>query len=93
MRSRKIRKWFAGKPTVVIENGKILEQNLRKIQFTLDTLSQELREKDIFDIEEVQYAILELNGKLSVLKSQNIVPLSKRICFCQTQQRSSFLLN
>lgn len=78
LKSRKIRKWFAGKPTVVIENGKIMEQNLRKIQFTLDTLNQELREKDIFDIEEVQYAILELNGKLSVLKKPEYRPLIQK---------------
>jgi uncharacterized membrane protein YcaP (DUF421 family) len=58
MKSRKLRKWFSGKPTVLIENGKILEQNLRKLKFSLDTLNQELREKDIFDIEEVEYAVL-----------------------------------
>lgn len=78
LKSRKIRKWFAGKPTVVIEDGKIMEQNLRKIQFTLDTLNQELREKDIFDLEEVQYAILELNGKLSVLKKPEYRPLIQK---------------
>ncbi|WNQ11460.1 DUF421 domain-containing protein [Paenibacillus aurantius] len=68
IKSRKLRKFFSGKPTMVIENGKILEQNLRKLKFSLDTLNQELREKEIFDIEEVEYAVLELNGKLSVLK-------------------------
>ncbi|WP_171685087.1 DUF421 domain-containing protein [Paenibacillus planticolens] len=78
LKSRKIRKWFAGKPTVVIENGKIMEENLRKIQFTLDTLNQELREKDIFDIEEVQYAILELNGRLSILKKPEYRPLIQK---------------
>lgn len=40
-----------------------MEQNMRKMKITLDTLNQELREKDIFRIEEVQYAVLELNGK------------------------------
>jgi len=68
LKSRKLRKWFSGKPTIVIENGKILEQNLKKLKFSLDTLNQELREKDVFDIEEVEYAVLELNGKLSILK-------------------------
>ncbi|WP_409343496.1 DUF421 domain-containing protein [Paenibacillus sp. MBLB4367] len=68
LKSRSARKWISGKPTIVIENGKILEQNLRKLKLTLDTLSQELREKDIFNLEEVEYAVLELNGRFSVLK-------------------------
>lgn len=68
MKNRTLRKWFSGKPTVLIEGGKVLEHNLRKLKFSLDTLNQELREKDIFNIEEVEYAIIELNGKLSVLK-------------------------
>ena len=42
MKSRKARTWLSGKPTVVIENGKILEQNLKKLRLTLDTLNQEL---------------------------------------------------
>ncbi|NHN35021.1 DUF421 domain-containing protein [Paenibacillus agricola] len=68
LKSRKSRKWLSGKPTVLIENGKILENNLKKQRLTLDTLIQELREKDIFDIQEVEFAVLELNGRVSVLK-------------------------
>ncbi|WP_168123107.1 DUF421 domain-containing protein [Paenibacillus sp. HB172176] len=68
LKSRKLRKWLSGKPTVVIQDGKIMEHNLRSMKFSLDTLNQELREKEIFDIGEVEYAILELNGKLSVLR-------------------------
>lgn len=68
LKSRKSRQWLSGKPTVLIEDGKILENNLRKQRLTLDTLVQDLREKDVFDLQEVQYAVLELNGKLSVMK-------------------------
>jgi uncharacterized membrane protein YcaP (DUF421 family) len=68
LKSRKSRKWLSGKPTIVIENGKILENNLMKLHLTLDTLNQELREKDIFDIQDVEYAVLELNGRVSVLR-------------------------
>ncbi|CAG7617902.1 DUF421 domain-containing protein [Paenibacillus allorhizosphaerae] len=68
LKSRKSRKWLAGKPTVIIENGKILENNLKKMHVSLDALNQELREKDIFDPDEVEYAVLELNGKLSILR-------------------------
>jgi uncharacterized membrane protein YcaP (DUF421 family) len=78
MKSRKLRKWFSGKPTIVIESGKILENNLKKLKFSLDTLDQELREKDIFDINEVEYAVLELNGKLSVLKKPEFRQITQR---------------
>lgn len=67
-KSRKLRKIFAGDPTVVIQNGKILESNMRKMRYTLDYLNQQLREKDVFHIDQVQYAILETNGTLTVLK-------------------------
>lgn len=68
MKSRKLRKIFAGDPTVVIQNGKILESNMRKMRYTIDYLNQQLREKDVFHIVEVQFAILETNGTLTVLK-------------------------
>lgn len=68
IRSRKARKWITGSPAILIENGKILEQNMKHEKYSLDTLIQSLREKDIFDMEEVEYAVLENNGKLSVLK-------------------------
>ncbi|ASA25330.1 DUF421 domain-containing protein [Paenibacillus donghaensis] len=70
LKSRKMRSWISGSPTVLIENGKILEANMRKIHYTLDSLDQALREKEIFNIEEVDYAVLEDNGQLSVLKKE-----------------------
>ena len=68
LKSRKGRKFLAGDPTIVIENGKILEKNMNKMRYTIDYLNQQLREKDIFNIEEVQFAIIETNGTLTVLK-------------------------
>jgi len=68
VRNRTIRKWTEGTPTVLIEDGKILEENLKKNNLTLDSLNQLLRQKDIFDIGEVDHAFLELNGKISVMK-------------------------
>lgn len=75
LKSRKFREWFSGKPTMVIQNGKILEENLRKLKITLDTLNQELREKNIYNIEEVDYAILELNGRITVLRKPEYLPV------------------
>ncbi|MFE4814556.1 DUF421 domain-containing protein [Peribacillus simplex] len=68
LKSQRARKFFAGDPTIVIQNGKILEHNMRKMRYTLDYLNQELREKNVFDIDEVLFAILEINGSLTVLK-------------------------
>ena len=66
LRSIRIRKLLCGKPVILIENGRILQGNLRKTRVTLDELSGHLREKDVLDISQVQYAILETNGNLSV---------------------------
>jgi len=90
LKSRKSRKWISGKPTVVIENGKILEQNLRKLKLTLDTLNQELREKDIFNIEEVEYAVLELNGRLSVLKKPEYRQVIRKDLAIRTSGKEAF---
>lgn len=68
VRFRTARKWTEGTPSVLIEGGKLLESNMKKNNMTLDTLNQLLRRKDIFDIDEVEYAILEINGALSVMK-------------------------
>ena len=68
LKSRKSRKFFAGDPTIVIQNGNILEKNMGKMRYTLDYLNQQLREKDVFNIEEVLFAIVETNGTLTVLK-------------------------
>ena len=66
LRSMKLRKLLCGKPVILIENGQLLQDNLRKTRITLDELSGHLREKDVLDIRSVQFAILETNGNLSV---------------------------
>ncbi len=66
LRSIRLRKLLCGKPVILIENGNILQQNLRKTRVTLDELTGHLREKDVLDLRSVQYAILETNGNLSV---------------------------
>ena len=66
MRSIFLRKLFCGKPMILIDNGKILQDNLRRTRVTLDELTGHLREKDVLDIRTVQFAILENDGSLSV---------------------------
>ncbi|MFS0862798.1 DUF421 domain-containing protein [Fredinandcohnia sp. 179-A 10B2 NHS] len=55
-------------PTVVIQDGKFLYENVRKIRYSIDNILQMLREKGVFDIKDVETAIIEANGSLSVLK-------------------------
>lgn len=61
-----IRKLFCGKPVILVENGRIMEENLRAVRMTLDELTGHLRQKDVLSFTQVQYAILETNGELSV---------------------------
>ncbi|MDQ1913380.1 DUF421 domain-containing protein [Paenibacillus sp. GD4] len=70
LKSRGLRGWISGSPTVLIQDGKVLENNMRKARYTLDSLNQGLREKNVFNMDEVEFAILEDNGKLSVLKKE-----------------------
>ena len=66
LRSIRLRKLLCGKPVILIENGRILMENLRRTSITLDELTGHLRLKDILDLKTVQYAILETNGSISV---------------------------
>lgn len=60
------RRIMCGKPVILIDNGKVLYDNLRKTRITMDELTGQLRLKDVLDISTVRFAILETNGSLSV---------------------------
>ena len=77
-KSRMLRKLLSGRPTVLIEKGKLLDNNMKKVKFTIDDLNQYLREKDIFNITEVEYALLEVSGQLSVLKKDPLKNITKQ---------------
>ncbi len=74
MRSVKFRRLMCGKPVILIENGHILRKNLCKTRITLDELTELLRQKDVLQIQTVQYAILETNGNLSVFPYPQFQP-------------------
>ena len=78
MRSIRLRKLLCGKPVILIENGKINQRNLKRTQVTLDELSGHLRQKDVLDIQTVQYAILETDGNLSVFPYPAELPASAK---------------
>ncbi len=76
-KSLKFRYVSDGKPITLIKNGELNQNNLRKLRFTIDEVLSALRQKDIFDISEVEYAVVETNGTLSVLLKQNKQPLTQ----------------
>ena len=76
LRSIFFRRLLCGKPVILIENGKILRENMRKTRITLDELTGHLREKDVLDLQAVQFAILETNGNLSVFPYPKEKPAS-----------------
>ena len=78
LRSIRLRRILCGKPVILIENGRVLQENLRSTRVTMDELMGHLREKDVLDVEVVQYAILETNGNLSVFPYPKEMPPSAR---------------
>ncbi len=78
MRSMKLRKLLCGKPVILMENGRILQANLRRTGVTLDELTSHLRQKNVLDPRTVQYAILETDGNLSVFPYPKEVPASAK---------------
>ncbi len=63
----RMRSLFQGHSIVVIKNGELDRKQLRRLRYTVDDLLESLRQKDVFDISDVQYAIVETDGSLSVL--------------------------
>lgn len=71
-------KVIEGEPTIVIMNGKIMDNVLRKMKLRVSDVLELLRNQGIFDLNEVDYAILEPNGSLSVLKKPEYLPLTPK---------------
>ena len=78
MKSIKLRKFFMGVPTLLIQNGKILESNLKKVKFDINDLLEECRSNGYFDINQISYAIMESKGTLSILPKDEYTPLVKK---------------
>ncbi|MFG6147048.1 DUF421 domain-containing protein [Halobacillus sp. B23F22_1] len=66
LKSRKVGKLLTFEPTVVIYNGKFLYKNMKKVHYAIDNIAQMLREKSVFTIQDVEIAVVEANGQLSV---------------------------
>ena len=87
LRSIRLRKLLCGKPVILIENGNILQKSLRKNRITLDELTEMLRQKDVLDLKQVQYAILETSGSLSVFPYPKEKPASAKEAGIQVKKQ------
>lgn len=68
LKSTKFHKFVCGKPLIVINDGKLNQSEMRRLRMTIEDLMEQLRQKDVFSLQDVAYAIVETNGKMSVIK-------------------------
>lgn len=84
LKSIRARGLICGKPSILIENGKISEKELRKEMYTLNDLLEQLRIKNISNLADVEFAILETNGQLSVIPKSSKRPVTPHDMNIQT---------
>lgn len=75
-KSISLRRFIGGTPVVIIENGKLIENSLKKVKFDISDLLEEARTNGYFEISEIEYAIMEANGKVSFLPKSKYKPLT-----------------
>lgn len=78
MKSVKFRTIMCGRPSIIVENGKLRQKEMQKNRFTVDELMEDLRLQGINDISTIKYAILETNGRLSILSYADELPVTAR---------------
>ncbi|AKA70997.1 MULTISPECIES: DUF421 domain-containing protein [Clostridium] len=77
LKSEKIRLLLNGKPSILINNGKIDIKELRRQQFNINDLMEELRLQGYFNLDDIHFAILETSGQLSIIPKTNLAPATK----------------
>ncbi|WP_125153393.1 DUF421 domain-containing protein [Clostridium rectalis] len=77
LKSEKFRKVINGQPSILIKDGKIDISQLRYQRFNLNDLMEELRLKGYYNIEDIEYAILETSGQLSIIPKTSLTPVTK----------------
>jgi uncharacterized membrane protein YcaP (DUF421 family) len=85
--SVKFRRLMCGKPVILVENGKPIQENLRQTRVTLDELTSHLRQQAVLDITTVQYAILETDGNLSVFPFPKDAPATAKEAGIQVKKQ------
>ena len=72
LKSGKVRRAICGKPVVIIQDGRLLQENMRELRMSVEDLFEQLRQKDVFALNDIAYAIVETNGMLSVVKKPEV---------------------
>lgn len=78
MKSILARRFFIGVPTVLVEKGKIIESGLKKVKIDINDLLMEARENGYFNLDEIDYALMEVNGNISFLPKEKEKPATKK---------------
>lgn len=78
MKSIKLRRFFIGVPTILVQNGKLIEKNFKKTKYDVNDFLEECRTGGFFDLNEIEYAIVEANGTLSILPKAEYKPLTPK---------------
>ncbi|MDO4572380.1 MAG: DUF421 domain-containing protein [Clostridia bacterium] len=93
LKSARARRVVCGSPVVLVAEGRMLEENMRRTNYTVIDIMDQLRAKDVFDIRDVAYAILETNGSMSLLlKSGAQTPTRSDLCLPETEAAPSHML-
>ena len=78
MKSITLRRFFMGTPTILIQKGKILEKNMKKVKFDINDLLEECRSNGYFNINEIDYALMESKGTISIMPKQEYKTVTKK---------------
>lgn len=88
MKSINLRRFFIGMPTPLIQNGKLLESNMKQTKFDINDLLEECRSNGYFDISQIEYALLESKGTLSILPKGENQPVTIKDMGLKPQKQS-----
>jgi uncharacterized membrane protein YcaP (DUF421 family) len=84
--SVKLRHIISGKPSILIKNGQIDQREMKRLRFTIDDLMEELRHSGYMNVDEIEYAVLETNGKLSVFPTCQNKPVTAGMMNIQCEE-------
>ncbi len=88
LKSRKIRVFFCGRPSILISNGKLMTEEFEKLSYSLSDLMEQLRSAGYSDVRQICYAILETNGELSILPYPAETPPTAKMLGIRTEKDS-----
>ena len=78
LKSARIRKLMIGSPRIIISGGEILQNEMKRLRYTVDDLIEAMRDQQIFDVTQIQYAIVETTGKINFLLKKDYQPAEKQ---------------